>query len=297
MRLEKKATVISTSVAALLVIIKMTVGALSGSIAVLASAIDSLLDLTVSLFNYFALNNAEKDPDDKFHFGRSKIEPLAAVIEGTIISLSALFILYEALQKITHNRPTEHILESIWVMVASFIITAFLVAFLNYVAKKTKNMVIRADALHYKTDLFSNGAVLLALGLISYTGEQLIDPVLGVGIAFYMIYSAYPIIKEGILMLLDAAIPEESIETIINIINSEPVITAYHDLKTRESGSHVFISVHTVFNVSISLYDAHLIADRIEAKIRDIFEDKQAHILIHMDPYDDSEINEQEDIY
>ncbi|MCK4874977.1 MAG: cation transporter, partial [Sulfurimonas sp.] len=167
MRLEKKATLVSTSVAALLVLIKMTVGIFSGSIAVLASAIDSLLDLTVSLFNYFALSHAEKEADDDFNYGRSKIEPLAAVIEGTVISLSALFILYEALTKIAHPRDMEYMTESILVMLVSIIITAFLVIFLNRVAKKTNNMVIRADALHYKTDLFSNGAVLLALGLVA----------------------------------------------------------------------------------------------------------------------------------
>lgn len=297
MRLEKKATVVSTSVAGILVIIKMTVGIFSGSIAVLASAIDSFLDLTVSLFNYFALHNAEKDPDDKFHYGRSKIEPLAAVIEGAIISLSALFILYEALGKIAHQRAMEHIQESILVMIVSFVITAFLVGFLNYVVKKTNNMVIKADALHYKTDLFSNGAILMALALIAYTGEQLIDPILGIGIAFYMIYSAFPIIKEGVLMLLDAALSEEDLQRIQEIIENEPIISAYHDLKTRESGSHIFISVHAVFNVSISLYDAHLISDRIEDKIRKLFNDKKTHILIHMDPYDDSDINAVEDVY
>ena len=295
MRLEKKATVVSTSVAALLVLMKMTIGILSGSIAVLASAIDSFLDLTVSLFNYFALHNAEKDPDKQFHYGRSKIEPLAAVIEGTVISLSALFILYEALSKIIHPREMGFMNESIIVMLLSFVITAFLVAFLTYVAKKTNNMVIRADALHYQTDLFSNGAVLFALGAIHFTGEQLIDPILGVAIAFYMIYSAFPIIKEGVLMLLDAALPQEDIEIIEQIIESEPVIQAHHYLQTREAGSHIFISVHAVFNVSISLYDAHLIADRVEAKIKKHFEDKKTHILIHMDPYDDSEINDEEE--
>ena len=297
MRLEKKATVVSTSVAAVLVIIKMTVGVLSGSIAVLASAIDSFLDLTVSLFNYFALHNAEKDPDDQFHYGRSKIEPLAAVVEGVVISLSALFILYEALIKIAHPRVMEHMSESIIVMIVSFIITAFLVAFLNYVAKKTNNMVIKADALHYKTDLFSNGAVLMALVLISYTAEQLIDPILGVGIAIYMIYSAIPIIKEGVLMLLDAALPDEDIQEIKDVISSQSAITDYHFLQTRESGSHIFISVHAVFNVSISLYDAHLVADRVEDKLRELFPDKKVHTLIHMDPYDDSEMNEIEDAY
>jgi len=295
MRLEKKATVVSTSVAAILVVMKMTIGILSGSIAVLASAIDSFLDLTVSLFNYFALSNAEKNPDDNFNFGRSKIEPLAAVIEGTVISLSGLFILYEALIKIAHPREMSNMAESMYVMIASFIITAFLVAFLTYVAKKTKNMVIRADALHYKTDLFSNGAVLLALAAISYTGEELIDPILGIAIAIFMIYSSVPIIKEGILMLLDAALPQEDRDSIQEILTSEPVIQTYHYLQTRESGSHVFISVHAVFNVSISLYDAHLVADKVEAKIKELFEDKKCHILIHMDPYDDSEINEEEE--
>ena len=295
MRLEKKATVVSTSVAALLVVIKMTVGILSGSIAVLASAIDSFLDLTVSLFNYFALSNAEKNPDEQFHFGRSKIEPLAAVIEGTVISLSALFILYNALLKMVHPKDMGFMNESIAVMVVSFVITAFLVMFLNYVAKKTKNMVIRADALHYKTDLFSNGAVLFALGAIHYTGEQLIDPILGIAIAIYMIYSSIPIIKEGVLMLLDASLPNEDIDAIKQIIEQEPIIQNYHYLQTRESGSHIFVSVHTVFNVSISLYDAHLVADKVEVKIKEYFEDKKTHILIHMDPYDDSEINEEEE--
>jgi len=296
MRLEKKATVASSSVAALLVLIKLTIGVLSGSIAVLASAIDSLLDLTVSLFNYFALHNSEKDPDEQFHFGRSKLEPLAAVIEGTIVSLSALFILFEAIGKIIHTEPMRYMSESIMVMLISLVITAALVYFLSYVAKKTNNMVIRADALHYKTDLFSNGAVLFALVAVHYSGIELIDPILGIAIAIYMIYSAIPIIKEGILMLLDVSLPKEDVEKIKNIIESEPQVTGYHYLRTRISGSHVFISVHIVFNVSISLYDAHVIADRVELKIKELFdEDKKLHILIHMDPYDDKDINDEEE--
>ena len=297
MRLEKKATVVSTSVAGLLVLMKMTVGILSGSIAVLASAIDSMLDLLVSLFNYFALHTAEKDPDDQFHYGRSKIEPLAAVIEGVVVSFSALFILYQALSKIVHPKDMERMDESIGVMIASLIITAMLVYFLNSVARKTQNMVIKADALHYKTDLFSNGAVLMALALISYTGEQLIDPILGVGIAIYMIYSAIPIIKEGILMLLDAALDGEDLEKIVHILQNEKAITDYHYLQTRESGSHIFVSVHAVFNVSTSLYDAHLVSDKIEDQIKALFSEKKTHVLVHMDPYDDSDMNEAEDRY
>jgi len=297
MRLEKKATVASSSVAALLVFIKLSIGMMSGSVAVLASAIDSLLDLIISLFNYFALHNAEKNPDDKFHFGRSKLEPLAGVIEGTIISLSALFILYEAITKILHPMPMHYMKEGIYVMIASVIITGALVVFLNYVANKTNNMVIKADALHYKTDLYSNGAVLVALFVVSFTGEQLVDAILGIFIAIYMIYSAVPIIKEGILMLLDVALDKEDIEKIQQILKDEEAISTYHYLRTRISGSHIFISVHAVFqNHEISLYDAHLIADKLEANIKALFKkDKKIHILIHMDPYDDVEINDDEE--
>ncbi len=295
MRLEKKATLVSTSVAGVLVLLKMSVAIFSGSIAILASAIDSMLDLLVSLFNYFALHNSEKNPDSQFQFGRSKIEPLAAVIEGAVILFSALFILYNALLKIVHPKEIAFMNESVIVMLLSFGITGFLVLFLRYVSKKTNNLVIRSDALHYETDLFSNGAVLFTLAAISYTGEQLIDPILGIAISFYMIYSAIPIIKDGVLMLLDAALPEKDINAIKEILKVEPIIQTYHYLQTRESASHVFISVHAVFNASISLYDAHLVSDKIEEKIKKYFGDKKSHILIHMDPYDDSELNEEKE--
>lgn len=273
----------------------MVIGIMSGSIAVLASAIDSFLDVAVSVFNFFALHNAEKAPDEQFNFGRSKLEPFAAVMEGTIISISALFVLYQALNKIWHSQTTAYLELSIYVMLISIVITGGLVIFLQIIARKTNNMVIKADALHYKTDLYSNGAVLLALGLISFTGEDLIDPILGIAIAIYMIYSSYPLIKEGILMLLDVALDQEDIDKIKALLRNETEITNYHYLQTRQSGSVVFISVHLVFNVSMSLYDAHRIADRIELNLKKLFPDKQVQSLVHMDPYDDSEINELED--
>ncbi|MDO9207835.1 MAG: cation diffusion facilitator family transporter [Sulfuricurvum sp.] len=290
MRIEKKATLISSTVAFILVAFKLTVGIFSGSVAVLASAIDSLLDMVVSTFNYFALHNSDKEPDEKFNFGRRKLEPLAAVIEGTIISLSALFILYEAVSKMVQNNPIEHLDLSIWVMAGSMVITAGLVVFLNLVAKKTGNMVIKADALHYKTDLFSNGAVIGSLIIISFTEYTLIDPIMGIGIAIYMIYSAYPIIHEGILMLLDAALDPESVTKITTLLDKESDINSYHDLLTRRSGSDIYISVHAVFSVSTSLFDAHLVGDKIELALKNCFPENTVHPLIHLDPYDDSEV-------
>lgn len=289
MRIEKKATLVSTTVAFFLVTFKLTVGIISGSVAVLASAIDSLLDMVVSTFNYYALHNAEKQPDEYFNFGRRKLEPLAAVVEGTIISLSALFILYEAISKMVQGSPIERLDLSIGVMIASLIVTAALVVFLQIVAKKTGNMVIEADALHYKTDLLSNAAVLISLAVIYFTDYAFIDPLLGIAIAAYMIYSAFPLIKEGILMLLDAALDAESVGKITVLLNSQYDISSYHDLRTRRSGSDIYLSVHIVFSISTSLYDAHQVGDRIELALKNLFPDHTVHPLIHLDPYDDSE--------
>ncbi|MBD3798365.1 cation diffusion facilitator family transporter [Sulfuricurvum sp.] len=291
MRIEQKATIISTTVAFTLVAFKLTVGIISGSVAVLASAIDSLLDMVVSMFNYFALYNSDKEPDEHFNFGRRKLEPLTAVIEGTIISLSALFILYTAISKLVQGSPIEHLDLSIGVMIASIIVTAGLVLFLHTIAKKTKNMVIEADALHYKTDLLTNAAILISLGLISFTNYTYIDPILGIGIGIYMIYSAYPIIKEGILMLLDAALDPQSVEKINKLLDSQLDINGHHDLRTRRSGSDIYLSVHLVFGISASLYDAHMTGDRIELALKNLFPDNNVYALIHLDPYDDSEPN------
>jgi cation diffusion facilitator family transporter len=135
---QRKATIVSTSVAAVLTIIKLVVGIASGSVAVLASAIDSVLDMFVSIFNYFAIHNSEKPADDSFNYGRGKIEALASVIEGTIIAVSGLFLLYQAVEKAINGEVSSYINESLGVMVISLIITVCLVIYLNGVAKKNK---------------------------------------------------------------------------------------------------------------------------------------------------------------
>lgn len=299
MRIEKTATVVSSSTAAILVLFKLIVGLMSGSVAVLASAIDSLLDLSVSIFNFFALHQSERAPDENFNFGRGKLEAIASVVEATIISMSGLFIFYSAVDKIITPRPITHMDASITVMGISIVLTALLVLFLNHVAKRSNNLVIRADALHYKTDLFTNGAVLLALLVIHFSSFELVDPLLGIGIAVYMIISAYPIMKEGVLMLLDAALTPEELGRITTMLTMSRGLNGYHHLQTRRSGSDIFVSMHLVFDEKISLLDAHRVADRIEANLTMLFPNDRVHPMVHMDPFDDSEINafEQQQLY
>lgn len=291
MTLQKKATVVSSSVAAFLTLMKFAVGVLSGSVAVLASAVDSILDMFVSVFNYFAITNSEKPADNEFNYGRGKIEALASVIEGVIISMSGLFLLYTAVKKYFSNETSSYLDVSLIVMIISLFITIGLVAYLNAVAKKTNNMVIKADALHYKTDVWVNGAVLFSIIAVYLTGYEIVDIVIGAAISIYIIYSAYELIEEGILVLLDRALEDEISQNIVEIIHKEKVVNDHHFLKTRTAGNDNFVEVHLVFDCLISLMDAHKASDRIEDEIKTLDTTKNWVINIHMDPYDDSNIN------
>lgn len=289
---QKKATVVSSSVAAVLTLIKLVLGIASGSVAVLASAVDSVLDMFVSIFNYFAISNSEKPADKIFNYGRGKIEALASVIEGTIITISGLFLLYQAVDKAINGEVSQYLDISIYVMIISLVITISLVIYLNYVAKKTNSMVIKADALHYKTDVFSNIAVLVSLILVTFTGYELIDVFVGGGISLYIIYSAYELIHDGILVLLDRAVDEELVKKIEQIIKDNDRVNAYHLLKTREAANQTFVEVHLVFDCIITLMDAHRASDSIEYKIKKLDKNRNWIINIHMDPYDDFKMND-----
>lgn len=289
---QKKATVVSSSVAAVLTLIKLVLGIASGSVAVLASAVDSVLDMFVSIFNYFAISNSEKPADKTFNYGRGKIEALASVIEGTIITISGLFLLYQAIDKAINGEVSKYLDISIYVMIISLVITISLVLYLNHIAKKTNSMVIKADALHYKTDVFSNIAVLTSLFLVTFTGYELIDVFVGGGIALYIIYSAYELIRDGVLVLLDRSVDEELVSKIEKIIKENNKINNFHLLKTREAGNQTFVEVHLVFDCIITLMDAHRTSDAIEYKIKKLDKNRDWIINIHMDPYDDFKMND-----
>ena len=294
MTLQKKATIVSSSVAAFLTLIKLAIGIMSGSVAVLASAVDSVLDMFVSLFNYFAISNSEKPADKYFNYGRGKIEALASVIEGVIITISGLFLLYTAINKYFSKEVSTYVDISLIVMIISLFITICLVAYLNAVAKKTDNMVIKADALHYKTDVWVNTAVLISLVIVYFTGYEIVDIIIGGCISLFIIYSAYELIEDGTLVLLDRALPQETAKDIENIFKENANINDYHDLKTRNVSDQNFVDVHLVFDCIITLMAAHKISDKIEDKIRALDTSKNWIINIHMDPYDDSDINNQE---
>lgn len=293
MSLERTATIVSSITAFLLMIIKFFVWIYSNSISLLSSAIDSMLDMFVSIFNYFAIHNSEKPADKKFNYGRGKIEALASLFEWIIITISWIYIIYESVMKFINWEKVSYLWEAIIVMIVSVIITWLLVIYLDKVAKKTKNLVIASDALHYKTDLYSNAWILFALDVIYLSWFHYIDAIVWTIVWIYIISEAYKLIKKWILLLLDVALPEKELEQIKAIIEKNKLVNDYHFLKTRSSWKFKFLDVHLVFHPLIKLIDAHRESDSIEDDIRKINKSKEWVFNIHLDPYDDSALNEE----
>jgi len=291
MSIERKATLVAIVVSIILAIAKVTVGILSGSVAVVASALDSILDMIVSIFNNIALKIAESSPNKKFNYGKGKIEGLAALFEGLVIIASGIFIIYESIRKMLHKEAITHIDISIYVMIFSIVMVGGLVWFLIYIAKKTNNLIIKSDALHYKTDLITNGSVLISLIIVKFTGWYFVDYTLSFILGIYIIKEASEIVKEGFEIILDVALDFETVEKIKKIIKSEPLVIDYHCLRTRKAGNRNFVDVHLVLTPDMKLKLAHSIVENVEDKIRALDPDKKWIINIHADPYDDSHIN------
>jgi ferrous-iron efflux pump FieF len=286
----RKATLTASCAALLLIAVKLTIGLLTGTVTVLASAADSALDFLISAFNIYAVRNVERPSDEAYNYGRGKMEGLAAFVEGLFIIASAIYILREAVLKLMH--PTDiteiNLYWAIGVMGFSVVVTAALVAYLRRLSRQSRSLIIHADTLHYKTDLLSNAGIIAALVLIRLTGWRWLDPVIAIGIAFFVARAALPLLRKGVYMLLDRALDDATVEKIRKIAQGHSNrVTGVHEVKTRRSGETNFVELHLVFDEKIRLIEAHRIADEIEMLIRNL-EKARWIINIHLDPVDDS---------
>lgn len=284
MQQEQKVILRASCGAALLAGIKMTVWLLTGSLVLIASAVDSLLDLGVSVFNLFALKHSSKPADQQHNYGHGKIEGIAALIEGVIITGSAFSIIYSAVQKLIVWSQITDLDSGIIVMIISLLITWVIVFLLQKTLKTSKNLILKADLLHYKMDFLTNAWILLTLLILKWSHFTQLDPIIAILIALYILYSCKDILRSGFDILMDKSIGKD--QEIWSIILAHPEVQSFHHLKTHQSGKEIFISFHMVFkDENIALKKAHFISLKVKQALQNTF--KNAEILIKLDPFDD----------
>ena len=280
-RLLKLATYSSVCVAILLIGIKAVVWFMSGSVSILASLVDSLMDAGASVLNLLAVRLALQPADHEHRFGHGKAEGIAALFQAAFIMGSALFLMLNAIDRIRH--PSElHITPVVFaVMLASLLITIALVAFQQWILKQVHSSAVAADRLHYLTDILSNIAVLIALGVSLYGWHQA-DAVIGIGLALWIGWSAIGIGREALNMLMDKALPDTDLAAINSAVLQTKGVLGMHDLRTRLSGETRIIQCHIEVQDNLPLLQAHDIAVAAEHNIAALFEDSE--IIIHLDP-------------
>lgn len=198
-----------------------------------------------------------------------------------------------SVNRLIEGKGPETLGPSLYVMLFSIAVTGALVWYLGKVARNTGSLVVASDALHYKTDLLSNGAVLAGVVFMQFSGILSVDSWISLAVSFYIVHSAIGIIQESVAMLMDRSLPEDEVAVAKSVIDEEIAqgnAESYHFFRTRKSGKIRHVEFHLVFRSDIGLYDAHEVVDRIELEIRRRLE--HAEVLVHLDPYDDSSIND-----
>lgn len=281
-QLMRWATYASVATALLLIFAKVIAYLLTGSVSLLSTLLDSLLDAAASMLNLLAVRHALTPPDREHRFGHGKAEPLAALGQSTFIAGSAVFLLVQAADRLITPHAITNTGVGLAVMAFSIAATLILVVFQRYVIRRTRSLAITADALHYASDLVVNGSVILALILVSVYGWQRADPIFGAGIGIYIVYTAWQIARSALDMLMDRELPDEDRKRIRSIAQAHAGVRAVHDLRTRASGPTTFVQLHLEVDGNMTLNEAHKIADTVEAEIRAAF--PGAEIIIHEDP-------------
>lgn len=287
METKQRASAFAAGSALVLSLSKFFVGMLSGSMAVVASGLDSLLDVFMSAMNFVAIRKADQPADHGHPYGHGKAESIAASVQALVIISTGIFIVYEAARKFLLKTAIHYSALDLGVMCLSLIFSLVISMVLGRVGRKAESNALLADALHYTSDLYSNSAAILAIILAYYTRMSFFDTLFAVLTGLIIIFSATKILKNGISGLMDTSIPLALEIEIASIIENMPFPCAgYHKLRTRSSGNRRYIDFHLLTCRKLSIDEAHGLAETIKGRIVERIPRTDATIHIEPCPYD-----------
>ena len=292
---RKKSRVATLSVASngILVIFKLIVGVLIGSVSVLSEAIHSGMDLVAALISFFAVRIAGKAADEEHPFGHTKVENISAAIEALLIFAAAIWIIIEAVRKLITPHPIETVSWGVGVMLISAIANLIVSRLLFKVGKETDSAALTADGWHLRTDVYTSVGVMAGLGIIwlggfLFPGLNLtwIDPVAAIAVAGLIIHAAYDLTRRAIQDLIDQSIPVEEKEWMQNYLSSlYPTVRSFHRLRTRKAGATRFINLHLAVDSKLTVAESHSIGDQIVADFKKHFP-HDVDVMVHIEPCD-----------
>ena len=272
----------------LLIVLKLVVGILSGSVSIIAEAIHSANDLMAALIAFFSIRMASRPADREHPYGHGKIENISGTVEAILIFLAAGFIIYEAIDKIIRGVEVEKLWLGVGVMTVSAIVNLFVSRHLLRIAHRDDSIALEADGRHLTVDVFTSAGVALGLLVVELTGLNILDPIIAIAVAMLILKMAYDLTRKAFPPLIDRKLPEEE-ERIVELSVEEHVgplgeAVGFHELRTRKSGSERYVELHLVMASDGSIEQAHSLCDHLEEDIMSKL--PNAHVTIHVEPCD-----------
>lgn len=278
-----RAARLSIGTAAFLALVKLAAGLFTGSLAMLASAVDSVLDILMSGVNYLAIRQAEQPADESHPFGHGKFETLATLIQSLFIALSGGWIVFESIHRLIRGADLSHLEGGALVLAGSSLASWLISRHLRKVAAATDSSALQADALHFSMDVYTNLALGAGLIAVRFFQASWLDPVLSLLVAFYILYEALHLVRHGLRDVLDTELPEPLRREVERLIEAHHQhIHGYHNLRTRRAGSQKIMDFHLTVCKHLSVEEAHAIADHLEKRIEE--EIKGSDVTIHIEP-------------
>jgi cation diffusion facilitator family transporter len=281
--LRRLASICSLTVAVILVVIKLAAWVLTGSVALLSSAIDALVDTAAALVTFFGVRYAKRPPDLDHRFGHGKAEAIAGFTQAAFLAGAAIVLAFESIERLFFPAPVQRSGIGLVVILGSLVAAIGLVILQSWVVRRTDSTAIAADRAHYLTDIAVNTAVLLALWLTRFTGWDRADPVFALGISGYMVWNGRCIAVEVLKQLLDRELSDQDRERIRQSVLACEGVLGIHDLRTRNAGDRVFIAFDIEVNAEFTVARGHLIADRTEIAVKTLFP-AGAEVTAHLEP-------------
>jgi cation diffusion facilitator family transporter len=283
-----------------LTVLKLIIGIITGSISILSEAAHSAIDLLASIIATFSVYAADRPPDKTHQYGHEKIENVSGVIEGSLIFVAAIWIIFESLKKLLHGLELKHLGPGIFLMAFSAGLNLFVATLLKRSAVKNRSIALEADAMHLYTDVYTSLGVFIGLSIITLTeviwGVSIswVDPVVAIGVAMLILFTAYKITVKSFLPLLDTSASAEDIAVINNILDDfGPLGLDFHKLRTRKAGGSLYIDLHMGCRPGISLEQGHSVSHELKARIEESL--PGAKVLVHVEPSECIEILPESD--
>jgi cation diffusion facilitator family transporter len=261
---------------------KFVVGFLTGSMAMISSAIDSTGDLIVSIVNLVVVRYSDVAPDADHNYGHDKIEGLGAMFEGGFVFAAGVFIIFETVRRFSVGATSSHSTLGIATMVPVVALTLATVIYLRRVSRATGSLVVKADAMHYATDVAVNLGVFVTLVIVRFTGWHFVDSIVSGGIALYMLWSSLQIVREGFDIVMDKSLDLETVTQLTHIIRACAKIVSFHDFKTR-AGKVPFVDFHVVVRPDATAQEVHDVYLELEDQMRQVA-GPNTRVLMHTEP-------------